>query len=326
MKKLMVSALTIALAAASFAGCTQTEPVLPGDVSAKPNAAQETVTHTVEEIQNYAESDATIWEFVQDLLPNYIVYKSAGGKFAYSPIDRSLPQSDYNWDNLVEVRTSPREVEYRVDGEKVSLKGIDVSVYQNSIDWQKVAADGVDFAFIRLGYRGYSSGKLVLDEKFAENAAGAIDNGIGTGVYFVTQAVNPQEAVEEANFVIENIKGLDITWPIVIDIEDAASAEARTSLLTQQERTDNAIAFCEKIKEAGYTPMLYCNIRWFIEKLDITRIADYDKWFAQYFRKPFFPYAYQCWQYTNTGRVDGITGNVDMNICFRDYGEQKKGD
>jgi len=81
-----------------------------------------------------------------------------------------------------------------------------------------------------------------------------------------------------------------------------------------------AVAFCETIKESGYTPMLYCNIRWFIEKLDITRIADYDKWFAQYFRKPFFPYAFQVWQYSSSGAVDGISGNVDFNISFVDYG------
>lgn len=323
MKKLLISVLILALAALSFAGCKKEEPAPSGgDVSAKPGGEKESVTYTVEEIQKFADTDATLWEFVQDLLPNYIVYKSTGGKFAYAAIDRSLPQSDYNWDNLVEVSSSPREVEYRENGETISLKGIDVSVYQGDIDWKKVAADGVDFAFIRLGYRGYSSGKLVLDEKFAGNVTGAINNGIAVGVYFVTQAVSPAEAVEEANFVLENIRAFNITWPIVLDIEDAASSEARTALLTQQERTDNTIAFCEKIKEAGYTPMLYCNIRWFIEKLDITRIADYDKWFAQYFRKPFFPYAFQCWQYTNSGSVDGIKGNVDKNICFVDYGKE----
>ena len=90
--------------------------------------------------------------------------------------------------------------------------------------------------------------------------------------------------------------------------------------LTQQQRTDHAIAFCETIKEGGYTPMLYCNIRWFIEKLDIARIADYEKWFAQYFRKPFFPYTFRVWQYSSSGAIDGIKGNVDYNISFYDYG------
>ena len=140
------------------------------------------------------------------------------------------------------------------------------------------------------------------------------------GVYFVTQAISVEEAVEEAQFVMENIRPYNVTWPIVLDIEDAASATARTAELSQQARTDHAIAFCETVKESGYTPMLYCNIRWFIEKLDITRITDYDKWFAQYFRKPFFPYAFQMWQYSSTGRIDGIEGNVDYNISFVDYG------
>ena len=116
------------------------------------------------------------------------------------------------------------------------------------------------------------------------------------------------------------IRGGNVNPPVVLDIEDAASSTARTADLTQQQRTDHAIAFCETIKEGGYTPMLYCNIRWFIEKLDITRIADYEKWFAQYFRKPFFPYTFRVWQYSSSGAIDGIKGNVDYNISFYDYG------
>jgi GH25 family lysozyme M1 (1,4-beta-N-acetylmuramidase) len=131
-----------------------------------------------------------------------------------------------------------------------------------------------------------------------------------------------EEAVEEAQFVMENIRPYNVTWPIVLDIEDAASATARTADLTQQQRTDHAIAFCETIKENGYTPMLYCNIRWFIEKLDISRITEYDKWFAQYFHKPFFPYAFQIWQYSSTGEIEGIKGNVDYDISFIDYGNR----
>ena len=200
------------------------------------------------------------------------------------------------------------------------IHGIDISHHQGDIDWEKVAASGVKFVFIRLGYRGYESGLLVKDDRFEDNIRGALQNGIAVGVYFVTQAISVEEAVEEAQFVMENIRPYNVTWPIVLDIEDAASATARTAELSQQARTDHAIAFCETVKESGYTPMLYCNIRWFIEKLDITRITDYDKWFAQYFRKPFFPYAFQVWQYSSTGRIDGIEGNVDYNISFVDYG------
>jgi len=322
MKRFVTIILCIALLASLLAGCTQqsgqTEPSAKPDTVLTPQ--DEIVSYTVGEIQEFGRNDASVWELLQDLLPNLIVYRSAGGVFQYASIDRSLPQSNYDWSNLVEVSETPREVEYAVDGETVSIKGIDVSTYQGDIDWEKVAASGVKFVFIRLGYRGYESGLLVKDDRFEDNIRGALQNGIAVGVYFVTQAISVEEAVEEAQFVMENIRPYNVTWPIVLDIEDAASATARTAELSQQARTDHAIAFCETVKESGYTPMLYCNIRWFIEKLDITRITDYDKWFAQYFRKPFFPYAFQMWQYSSTGRIDGIEGNVDYNISFVDYG------
>ena len=322
MKKFVTIILCIALLASLLTGCTQqggqTEPSAKPDTVLTPQ--DEIVSYTVGEIQEFGRNDASVWELLQDLLPNLIVYRGAGGVFQYASIDRSLPQSDYDWSNLVEVSETPREVEYAVDGETVSIKGIDVSTYQGDIDWEKVAASGVKFVFIRLGYRGYESGLLVKDDRFEDNIRGALQNGIAVGVYFVTQAISVEEAVEEAQFVMENIRPYNVTWPIVLDIEDAASATARTAELSQQARTDHAIAFCETVKESGYTPMLYCNIRWFIEKLDITRITDYDKWFAQYFRKPFFPYAFQVWQYSSTGRIDGIEGNVDYNISFVDYG------
>ena len=321
MKKFVTIILCIALLASLLAGCTQqggqTEPSAKPDTVLTPQ--DEIVSYTVGEIQEFGRNDASVWELLQDLLPNLIVYRSAGGVFQYASIDRSLPQSDYDWSNLVEVSETPREVEYAVDGETVSIKGIDVSTYQGDIDWEKVAASGVKFVFIRLGYRGYESGLLVKDDRFEDNIRGALQNGIAVGVYFVTQAISVEEAVEEAQFVMENIRPYNVTWPIVLDIEDAASATARTAELSQQARTDHAIAFCETVKESGYMPMLYCNIRWFIEKLDITRITDYDKWFAQYFNEPHFPYAIQIWQATDEGTVKGIKGNVDIDYAMFNY-------
>ena len=322
MKKIIVLLTCIALAFTA-AGCAGSQNNGEQNVAPEPDAPEEeTVSYTVGQIQEFGRNDASAWELLQDLLPNLIVYRGANSVFQYATIDRSLPQSDYDWTNLVEVNESPREVQYVVDGETVSIKGIDVSTYQGDIEWDKVAASGVKFVFIRLGYRGYESGLLVKDDRFEDNIRGALNNGIAVGVYFVTQAVSVEEAVEEAQFVMDNIRPYNVTWPIVLDIEDAASATARTADLTQQQRTDHAIAFCETIKENGYTPMLYCNIRWFIEKLDITRIADYEKWFAQYFRKPFFPYTFQIWQYSSSGAIDGIKGNVDYDISFVDYGNR----
>ena len=295
---------------------------IPDELQEGPDMAEDETEYIkvpLEEFKRNVDTSTNLWEFTQRFFDDVIVYKTEAGKFVYEPIDRSLPQSDYNWDNLKEVGLDSREVEYVENGETVSIKGIDVSKYQDDIDWEKVAASGVKFAFIRLGYRGYSSGALVVDEKFEYNITEALRNGIEVGVYFVTQAVSVDEAVEEAEFVLDTIKPYRVSWPVVLDIEDAGNGDARTQLLTRSERTDYACAFCDRIKQSARVPMVYTNIRWFIEKLDISRLTEYDKWFAQYFNRPFFPYAFQIWQYTSSGKIDGIKGNVDLNISFVDY-------
>lgn len=282
----------------------------------------EVLTISLSDFTKYANDSASLWEFAQRFFTDVIVYKDSLGQYRYEPINRDLPQSDYDFTNLVNVKTQGKEYEYRVDGETVSIKGIDVSKYQGEIDWEKVAADGVKYAFIRLGYRGYSTGKMVMDESFEYNVTEALKNGVAVGVYFVTQAVSAEEGAEEAAFVLDAIAPYNITWPIVLDMEEAAGSNARTLGLSAEERTDATVAFCEAIKKAGHTPMLYSHIRWFIEELELERLTDYDKWFAQYFNRPFFPYEFQVWQYTNTGSVDGIKGNVDLNISFVDYAEK----
>ena len=312
-----------------------TEPPASSTVSAKPGAdiglsdpESEAVlpdpssrTVTIEQVIEYANNSKYLMEFAQRFFDDYIIYTDSSGRFTYVPVDKTMPLSDYNWDNLVKVPDTANELAYIENGAEAAIKGIDVSTYQNKIDWEKVAADGVKFAIIRLGYRGYSSGKLVTDDRFEENIKGAIKAGVNVGVYFVTQAVSVEEAEAEAAYVLEAIAPYKISFPVVLDIEDAASSSARTNLLTASERTDYTIAFCEEVKKKGYTPMLYCNIRWFMEKLELSRLTEYDKWFAQYFNRPFFPYEFQIWQYTNKGRVNGIEGDVDLNLCFSGYAQ-----
>jgi len=286
---------------------------------------EETITVPVSTLKKNLSESSSMWEFAQRLMDDVIIYKNIVGEFCYEPINKELPLSNYDFDKLVNVKPLKKEFEYQEDGKTISLKGIDVSRYQGeNIDWKKVAEDGVVFTFIRLGYRGYKNGTLVLDEQFNYNIENAIQNGIAVGIYFVTQAVNMEEVQEEVNFVLENIKDYKVTWPIVLDLEDAASNESRTRTLGATARTDFVIEFCNQIKEKGYTPMLYSNIRWFIEELELERLTAYDKWFAQYFNRPFFPYEFQIWQYTNTGSVKGIKGNVDLNISFVNYGEKNE--
>lgn len=320
-KFLLMTAL-LSLTVFGLTACALPPSEDPGE--AKPPAEEETevpITVTPDELDRYATESSTIWEFLQRFYTDTIIYKDIDGKYRYEPVNFDLPLSDYNWDHLIQLDKAHKELEYVEDGKTLSIKGIDVSRYQKIIDWKKVAADGVKYAILRVGYRGYDLGGLIKDELFDSNATGALQNGVAVGVYFVTQAITVEEAILEAEFVLENIRAYNVTWPVVLDIEEAASVTARTTNLTKQQRTDFAIAFCETIKEAGYTPMLYCNIRWFIQELELERLTEYDKWLAQYFNRPFFPYELQMWQYTSSGRVDGITGNVDLNLSFVDYSD-----
>lgn len=258
-------------------------------------------------------------EFIQQFFPDRIVYRN-GAELVYAEINEALEKSDYDWANLK--KNENGHFEYIEEGVSKGIIGIDVSKYQGDINWKKVKASGVEYAVIRVGYRGYGTGKIMLDEAFEANVKGALSNDIKVGVYFYSQAVTVEEAVEEAEAVIEAIKPYNITYPVVYDFEEVYDEESRTKDLTADEITDMTIAFCDRVEEAGYKPMIYANIKWFMAKLDITRLEKYDKWFAQYFRQPFYPYSFQMWQYTGKGKVDGIEGDVDLNICFKDYAKE----
>ena len=193
---------------------------------------------------------------------------------------------------------------------------IDVSKFQEKINWSKVAASGIDAAVIRIGYRGYSKGDIVDDGSFEDNIEGALDHGLKAGVYFLTQATSDAEAVEEAEYVLDHISGYDIECPIVLDVELVGGDEGRGNALSMSERTQYAITFLETIKDAGYDVCIYGNLKTFLLMLDMQQLEDYSKWFAGYTDTPYFPYEMDMWQYTDTGRVDGIQGNVDINIRF----------
>ncbi len=205
------------------------------------------------------------------------------------------------------------------------LNGIDVSVYQGTIDWKKVKSSGIDFAIIRAGYRGYgTNGTLVEDSMFSKNVLGAIANKIDVGIYFYTQAITIDEAKEEARFVLNLIKkyGIKLTYPIAIDTELSNANpqySGRADNLSKQERTKIVKAFCDTIKNAGYIPMIYANKYWLNDNLDMSKLSSYDIWLAHYTEKTDYKGNYTMWQYTSTGKVDGISGNVDKSYCYKKY-------
>lgn len=223
---------------------------------------------------------------------------------------------DYNFNNIKE----DGQFKYYVEnGKRISKIGIDVSYYQGDIDWKKVKASGVDFVIIRLGFRGYGKeGKLVLDSLYEDNIKGAKEAGLDVGVYFFTQAITVQEAVEEAKFVIDNLKGYDLEYPVYIDTEAVSASDARTTLanLSQKELSNICIAFCDRIEEAGYRAGIYANKGWSLRQLDLEMLEDYEKWFAHYTDETDWPFAMKMWQYSCTGKVDGIKGDTDLNIYF----------
>lgn len=283
--------------------------------SARESQKQEILNEVKVRMENGDSTAAMLRDFFPE---DVVVYSDA--KFYFFPILDSLKQHNYVYDNFVEREGS--EIVYVDDTDEVhSLKGIDVSKHQDSINWKKVAADGVSYAFIRGGYRGYSEGKLMEDEFFVDNIEGALDNDIDVGVYFYTQAKTEEEAVEEAEFLLDLLEPYDVTFPVVLDLEDPESASARTVDMTKEEHTKAAIAFLETVKDAGYTPMVYGNLKTFMLMLDLEQLEEYDKWFAYYNTPVYFPYEFTIWQYSSKGRVDGIKGDVDMNVCMKDYAD-----
>lgn len=252
-------------------------------------------------------------EALRPLYPDDIVLIS-GGKYHFVPIREDMAMHGRVQENLQVLENG--RYQYVENDQVVSHMGIDVSKYQGKINWEKVAADGVEFVFLRLGLRGYESGKLVEDETFQANIKGALDHGIKVGVYFFSQAITPQEAVEEANFVLERIAPYHLECPVVFDVEKVNSSTARMNALTPQERTDVTIAFLDTIEAAGYQSMFYHNMETALLLLELERLRDYDRWFAYYGEDMYYPYDYGVWQYSEKGRIAGITGDVDMNIGF----------
>ena len=284
---------------------------------AKQQAEDEEENKILSGIRDGLTSGTTMVETLRPYYPNELVVVS-NGTFNFVPINENLQKNDYALENLNILEDG--EVQYMQDGQVVSHKGIDVSKHQGNIDWTKVAADGVEFAFIRVGLRGYGTeGKLVEDEYFEQNVKGALQAGIKVGVYFYSQAITDEELLEEANLVLEKVKPYNIELPIVFDVEKVSGGKGRANELSVEERTRLTALFCQTIQDAGYKPMIYHNMEMGTLMLDLGQLEQYDKWFAYYNDDLYYPYAYKVWQYSEKGAVDGINEEVDLNIWFGDF-------
>ena len=201
-----------------------------------------------------------------------------------------------------------------------TVTGIDVSSHQGEIDWERVADSGVEFAMIRAGYRGYGpEGKLMEDEKFHTNIQSALAAGLDVGVYFFSQATNVWEAEEEAQLLLRSLEGYPVTYPVVFDWERIHHSAARTDGVEGKTVTLMAQAFCAQVEQAGYTPGVYFNQDMGYLSFDLSELAEFSFWLAEYDSKPDFYYDFSLWQYSSTGTVDGIQGNVDLNLDFSPF-------
>ena len=246
-------------------------------------------------------------------------FQDVEGNEYEAPLLENVPQCTYDFDCLQTDETTGYKSYHDVENGVTARMGIDVSEFQGEeIDWKQVRESGVEFVIIRLGYRAYgATGELVLDAMYENNIKGAIDAGLDVGVYFFSQAVSAAGAVEEAEFVLDQIKPYKITGPVVYDTEEIKWDTARTDNNTKQEFTNYCKVFCDTVEAAGYDPMIYSNMKWMAFTLDMSELSGYDFWYADYHEIPQCPYDYQIWQYSESGSVPGINANVDLNLWFQ---------
>lgn len=320
----IISAFTLcAVAAGIFAGYGYLKN-LENDISLKDERIRELEKTNDELLGDYVEASAvketetTEEEREIDIEKGKILLWDSILGYTWTPVLAGLPLNNYVQENFS--LNNRNHMSYTVNGDTCSYFGIDVSSYQGDIDWQLVREDGVEFAFLRLGFRGYGEeGNIRLDDKFEANYEGAHNAGIDVGAYFYSQAISVEEAIEEAHFVLDKLNGRTLEYPIVFDWETVFTGSEedvpRTEDVMPHTLTLSAIAFCETIQDAGYEAMIYTNKRQAVLKYDMRQLANYPVWLAQYNTTLSYIYDFDIWQY-GVGTVDGIEGDVDFNIAI----------
>lgn len=275
--------------------------LLVGCSEAESTDKPDTTAQTAEPLEERTQDTPQILHFVDVYQNPYQV-----------EIDPSIPKHNYKSECFFH---DGHYLSYTGDENYTYRLGVDVSEHQGYVDWIQLKENGFSFAFIRLGYRGYGQeGRICLDQEFHRNIQNAQAAGFDVGIYFFAQAVNEEEAQEEADFVLQNLEGYTLQLPVVYDPESILDDEARTDNVTGEQFTANTEVFCSAIENAGHAPMIYANMLWEAFELDLAQLSEYPIWYADYEPAPQTPYQFEFWQYTNQGQVPGITGNADLNI------------
>ena len=309
-----------------------------------------TITYVTDAKETTKEASVKTKVTVADFSDSSVVLKDKSGNVLYTDANATKQATLTDYASTDTFYKSPQYTGWRTDGGKVYYydanhnkitgnqviggvmytfggdgalsqssgnRGIDVSKYQGNIDWGAVAASGINFAIIRVGYRGSSSGALVQDPYFKKNISGATKAGIKVGLYFFTQAVNEAEAVEEASMAMSLASGYKVTYPIFIDTESASNGRANG--LSKSARTAVVKAFCQTVRNGGYKAGVYASKSWYANQLNASALNGYCIWVAQYNSSCTYSGKYDMWQYSSKGSVSGIKGNVDMNISYTGY-------
>ncbi|MCR5477632.1 MAG: glycoside hydrolase family 25 protein [Lachnospiraceae bacterium] len=234
-------------------------------------------------------------------------------------ISQHLPKNDYDYTNLV---SQDEFMKYYKDSRLVSFVGIDVSKYNDYIDFVKVKRAGIDFVMIRAGVRGYGAGTVTMDEYFQENLKRATDAGLEIGVYFTSQAVTAEEVLEETTLILQEIADYEVRYPIAVEMGFVQNDTARIETLSRAEKTELTKLFLDTVSAAGYNAMIFADKEWLIKEIDLSKLTAYDVWLSQPQDLPDYPYQFTMWQYRTNGTVDGVSGIVNLDISFIDYTEK----
>ncbi len=258
--------------------------------------------------------------------PEFYIH-STNQNEAFSPEETEAPSEETEAAETTEPTIPPEENPYgRLDFQynrnnyllcqrQDSYPGIDVSAFQGEIDWQKVADSGIEFAIVRLGYRGYGkAGKMVEDEYAKKNLEGAREAGLAVGAYFFSQALSIEEVDQEIEFMLNILGDFPLDMPLILDWEQVGVDGARSANMDARTLTDMQLYFCSLMTEKGYQPMIYFNWYQSSRLMYLSELEDYPFWLALYQDRMTYPYKVEMWQYTDQGRVPGIEGNVDINV------------
>ena len=246
-----------------------------------------------------------------NLMKNEYLYRDVRGNERIMTIDNEFPKNDIKWSSgSVKDKFSP-------DNKDISY-GIDVSYHNGDIDYKKVKDAGFDFVIVRCVYRGYGKkGTLLTDNKAIDNIKKAKEVGLKVGAYVFSQSINKEEALEEAKLVVDTLDGMKLDLPIFFDPETIRNDVARTDDITKDIFTENAITFMDYVSKKGYDVGFYSNLVWEDYYVDMSKLKNYDVWYADYEDYPQTPYKYKYWQFSESGRVDGVKGDVDLNIMIK---------